>query len=134
MATTPTINSLLSIPFNAAVDYTTLADYCDKFAENLMESDDPVVSLALCGRLSACMMLLKLNFKNSIPPYFTNRSANIPSSFETDPDLLCDYCLALLQVLTARSFSEDTERALIGLTCELVWYFAAGVNAPCHRK
>ncbi len=32
---------LLSAPFNATTDFTVLADYCARFAETLIETDDP---------------------------------------------------------------------------------------------
>ncbi len=41
---------LLSAPFNATTDFTVLADYCARFAETLIETDDPALRLALCGR------------------------------------------------------------------------------------
>lgn len=47
MATTPIqTRQLLTVPFSAATDFTVLADYCDRFAEILIESDDPTLRLA----------------------------------------------------------------------------------------
>ncbi|MCN9133704.1 hypothetical protein MLW90_11700 [Escherichia coli] len=47
MATIPTqTHPLLAVPFNAATDFTVLADHCENFAETLIESDDPVLRLA----------------------------------------------------------------------------------------
>ena len=44
---------LLTVPFNATTDFTVvLADYCARFAETLIETDDPALRLALCGRFS----------------------------------------------------------------------------------
>ncbi|HBY0567647.1 TPA: hypothetical protein MIO49_12145 [Klebsiella pneumoniae subsp. pneumoniae] len=54
MATTPIqTRQLLTVPFSAATDFTVLADYCDRFAEILIESDDPTLRLAqlLTGRV-----------------------------------------------------------------------------------
>ncbi|MBC7037383.1 hypothetical protein G6O47_23040, partial [Salmonella enterica subsp. enterica serovar Enteritidis] len=54
MATTPIqTHPLLAVSFNAATDFTVLADHCENFAETLIESDDPALRLALCGRLAA---------------------------------------------------------------------------------
>lgn len=43
---------LLSVPFSAATDFTVLADRCETFAETLIESNDPTLKMALCGRLN----------------------------------------------------------------------------------
>lgn len=60
MATTPIqIHPLLAVPFNAATDFTVLADHCENFAETLIENDDPTLKLALCGRLNSALALLQ---------------------------------------------------------------------------
>ncbi|EFB2826085.1 hypothetical protein [Escherichia sp. 93.0816] len=59
---------LLSVPFNAATDFTVLADYCARFAETLIETDDPALRLALCGRLHACLALLQLLLERPAEP------------------------------------------------------------------
>lgn len=69
MATIPTqIHPLLSVPFNAATDFTVLADHCDRFAETLLENADPTLRLALCGRLAACLSLLRPTLNDPIRP------------------------------------------------------------------
>ena len=60
---------LLSVPFNAATDFTVLADYCARFAETLIETDDPALRLALCGRLHAALALLQPTLHDPIPPH-----------------------------------------------------------------
>ncbi|WP_376712570.1 hypothetical protein [Photorhabdus aballayi] len=60
MATIPTqTHPLLAIPFNAATDFTVLADHCENFAETLIESKDIALKMALCGRINACLTLLQ---------------------------------------------------------------------------
>ncbi|EKS5410096.1 hypothetical protein QB953_002804 [Salmonella enterica] len=126
---------LLTIPFNADTDFTTLADYCDRFAEFLIESDDPALRLALCGRLADCLTLLRLTLNDPIPPHLFDRltvdilPANTPR-FEPDSDLLCDYCLALAQLLTKNAPPPKMAQMLTGLMADLVWYFADEMRAP----
>ncbi|HEE1584838.1 TPA: hypothetical protein R6807_004672, partial [Klebsiella pneumoniae] len=56
MATIPTqAHPPLAVPFSAATDFTVLADHCETFAETLIESNDPTLKMALCGRLNACL-------------------------------------------------------------------------------
>lgn len=136
MATIPTqIHPLLAIPFSAATDFTVLADHCDRFAETLIESDDPALRLALCGRLAACLALLRPTLNDPIPPHLIESLTvyTLPTSylrFEPGSELLCDYSLTLAQLLTGRALLPKMERTLTGLLCELVWYFAAELKAP----
>ncbi|MCW8154348.1 hypothetical protein [Enterobacter hormaechei] len=136
MATTLTqTHPLLSVPFNAATDFTVLANHCDRFAETLLESDDPALRLALCGRLAACLSLLRPTLNDPIPPHLTESLTVdfLPTRhprFEPGSELLCDYSLTLVQLLTGRALLPKMERTLTGLLCELVWYFAAELKAP----
>lgn len=136
MATTLTqTHPLLSIPFSAATDFTELAGYCELFAETLLESDDPALRMALCGRLSACIALLRSTLNDPIPHHLTDSltvdilPAVFPG-FDPDSELLCDYCLAVAELLTGGSLSRERESTLTGLLAELVWYFAADLKAP----
>ena len=58
MATITPDCDLLSVPFSAATDFTDLADYCENFAETLIENDDPTLKMALCDRINASLTLL----------------------------------------------------------------------------
>lgn len=70
MATTPIqTHPLLAVPFNAATDFTVLAGHCENFAETLIESNDPTLKMALCGRLNACLTLLQPTLLESVPPH-----------------------------------------------------------------
>ncbi|EOK1146685.1 hypothetical protein [Klebsiella pneumoniae] len=136
MATTPVqTHPLLAVPFNAATDFTVLASHCENFAETLIESDDPALRLALCGRLAACLSLLRPTLNDPIPPHLIESLTvdTLPASyprFEPGSELLCDYSLTLAQLLTGRALLPKMERTLNGLLCELVWYFAAELKAP----
>lgn len=136
MATIPTqTHPLLSVPFNAATDFTVLADHCDRFAEALLESGDPTLRLALCGRLVAGLSLLRPTLNDPIPPHLIESLTvdTLPASypcFEPGSELLCDYSLTLAQLLTGRALLPKMEQTLAGLLCELVWYFAAELKAP----
>ncbi|TCL06279.1 hypothetical protein [Sodalis ligni] len=126
---------LLSIPFSAATDFTELAGYCELCAETLLESDDPALRMALCGRLSACIALLKSTLNDPVPHHLAESlTVDIlpPVSLDFDPDseLLCDYSLAVAELITGGSLSRERERTLTGLLAELVCYFAADLKAP----
>ncbi|MBK1758051.1 hypothetical protein OFL77_18395, partial [Escherichia coli] len=53
-----------------------------------------------------------------------------PEHFISEPDSLCEYCLALLQLLLERPAEPKTEQTLTGLLCELVWNFTEGLKSP----
>lgn len=126
---------LLSVPFNAATDFTVLADYCARFAETLIETDDPTLRLALCGRLHACLALLQPTLHDPIPTHLiesltVDTLPTTPEHFISEPDSLCEYSLVLLQLLLEHPAEPKTEKTLTGLLCELVWYFDDGLKAP----
>ncbi len=126
---------LLSIPFSAATDFTELAGYCELFAETLLESDDPALRMALCGRLSACIALLRSTLDEPVPHHLAESLTvdilpEVSLGIDPDSELLCDYCLAVTELLTGGALSRERERTLAGLLAELVWYLADGLKAP----
>lgn len=54
---------------NAASDFTVLAGHCETFAETLIESNDPTLKMALCGRLNACLTRLQPTLLEPVPPH-----------------------------------------------------------------
>ncbi|PLP23136.1 hypothetical protein CWM92_24815, partial [Klebsiella michiganensis] len=118
MATTPIqTHPLLSVHFNAATDFTVLADHCDRFAETLIENDDPALKMALCGRLSSALTLLQPTLLEPVPPHLIESltvdtlPANSPE-FGPECTELCRYCLALTQTLAEQGFSSEKEKQL----------------------
>lgn len=126
---------LLAFPFSAATDFTELADCCDRFADTLIDCHDPAQRMALLGRIGACLALLRPTLGEPIPPHLIDRFTvenlpDVPQRFEPDAEVLCDYCQSLTQLLCGQSLPPHADRTLTGLLCELVWQFAADLNAP----
>jgi hypothetical protein len=126
---------LLTVPFSAASDFTELADCCDRFAETLIDCDDQAQKMALLGRISACLALLRPTLGEPIPPHLIGQFTvenlpDVPQQFEPDADVLCDYCQSLTQLLCGQTLPPESARTLTGLLCELVWLFAADLKAP----
>ncbi|EDU6305699.1 hypothetical protein QYO04_000898 [Salmonella enterica] len=127
--------TLLTVPFSADTDFTLLADYCDRFAETLIETDDPAQRLALCGRLAACLALLRSTLNDPVPPHLVE-SLTVDILPTTSPafapgfELVCEYSETLAQLLLSRALSPQAEQTMTGLLAELVWYFAAELKAP----
>ena len=135
MATTLTqTHPLLIVPFSAATDFTTLAELGEHFADTLTESGDPTLKMALCGRLVACFALLRSTLNNPVPPHIKERLTvdtlpATPLCFEPDSEQLCDYCVALSQLLMSQVLPPETEKTLTDLLAELAGHFAAELNA-----
>lgn len=136
MATIPAqTHPLLAVPFSAATDFTVLASHCENFAETLIENHDPALKMALCGRLNACLTLLQPTLLDPVPPHLVETLAvdtfpvNAPQ-FGPECTELCNYCLALTQILAGQGFTSETAKQLSGLLYDLINYFAAEMKAP----
>ncbi len=140
MATTPTQtqtseNSPLTLSFDINTDFTVLADYCERFADSLIESAKPGERRVLCYRLAECLELLYSTLNDTIPEHliesFTVDSipAQVPT-FEPEPEDLCRYCLTLANILNSHNFSVMEEKALTGLLFELTGHFADELRTP----
>ncbi|EMW0954941.1 TPA: hypothetical protein R6W42_002873 [Citrobacter freundii] len=136
MATTPIqTHPLLTVPFNAATDFTVLASHCENFAETLIESKDIALKMALCGRLNTALTLLQPTLLEPVPPHLVESltvdtlPTNAPQ-FGPECTELCNYCLALTQTLAGQGFSSETEKFLSWLLFDLINYFAAEMKAP----
>ncbi|EBX5569874.1 hypothetical protein DSN37_07210 [Salmonella enterica subsp. enterica serovar Kuessel] len=126
---------LLSVPFSAATDFTVLANHCENFAETLIESNDPTLKMALCGRINTCLTLLQPTLLEPVPPHLVESLTvdtlpAITSRFEPECTELCRYCLALTQMLAGQGFYSEMEKHLSCLLYDLINYFAAEMKAP----
>lgn len=136
MATTlnPT-QSLITLPFTNNTDFTELADNCERFVEALVECDEPVQKMALCGRLSACLALLQPTLLDPVPEYLRESLTvddlplNVPV-FEPEPDQLGRYCQVLTQLLMEGSLAPDAERVTGDLLQDLVTFYSDTLKAP----
>ncbi|WP_347253692.1 hypothetical protein [Leminorella grimontii] len=136
MATTPTqTHPLLFLALNPNVDFTTLADYCEQFAEAQAEFNFPVLRAAFCERLIACLTWLKDTQNAPIPPHLESQFIVdayplVSPRFEPETGQLCDYCLALAKVLADRELPPDVEQTFSDLLFGLACYLAADLKAP----
>jgi len=136
MATTPNFaQSLFTVPFSATTDFTLLAQHCEVFAQTLVECDDPTEKMALCGRLGACLALLQPTLNEPVPPELvasltlTDLPTEFPA-FAAESDQLAHYCQMLTQLLMSHALPVEMARAMEGLLCDLVAYFAQILTAP----
>ena len=136
MATITThAQALFTVPFSHNTDFNDLADHCEHFAHNLLETDDPAEKMALCARLSACLVLLQPTLHEPIPPHLVERFTltDLPSRlpvFEPESELLGLYCQTLTQLLISNAMPRDMAKVMEGLLYELVSFYADTLNAP----
>lgn len=136
MATIPTrTHPLLTVPFSATTDFTVLADHCERFAQTLIEDDDPTLKMALCGRLNACLTLLQPGLLDPIPAHLIESlTVDTPPEdlprFVPECTQLCGYCLALTHTLAGQGLASETEKHLNWLLYDLINVFTAGIKAP----
>ena len=140
MATPPTQThvsdcSPLNLSFDIDTDFTVLADYCERFADSLIESAKPGERRVLCYQLAECLEILSFTLNDPIPEHliesFTVDSLPVQApTFEPEPEDLCRYCLTLANILNNHNFSVMEEKVLTGLLFELTGYFADELRTP----
>ncbi|VAL06771.1 Uncharacterised protein [Enterobacter kobei] len=123
MATITThAQALFTVPFSHNTDFNDLADHCEHFAHNLLETDDPAEKMALCARLSACLVLLQPTLHEPIPPHLVERFTltDLPSRlpvFEPESELLGavlpDAYAAANQQRNATGYGKGNGRAIV---------------------
>lgn len=136
MATTlnPT-HPLLTIQLDSTTDFTTLVDYCDKFIDALINSEELSIKMALCCRLNVCLTLLQSTLDEPIPPhlvkcFITNKTPPSLPRFDFECTELCQHCITLTQFLAELGFSNEKGKSLIWLLNDLINYFVAEMRAP----
>ena len=136
MATIPDqTHSSLSVSFDASTDFTLLATYCENLATGLLDNQVLSLRMAYCGRLATCLNILSPGLHDPVPPHL-QESLTVDAlpkrqpEFVPDPELLCEYCHALTQILLAGGMGRNIEQSLTGLLYELVCFFSDGLRAP----
>ncbi|MEQ5169347.1 hypothetical protein ABN211_11520 [Proteus terrae] len=136
MATIPNpIHPLLITHFDLTTDFTTLVDYCDKFVDALINSEELSIKMALCCRLNVCLTLLQSTLDEPIPPhlvkcFITNKTPPSLPRFDFECTELCQHCITLTQFLAELGFSNEKGKSLIWLLNDLINYFVAEMRAP----
>ncbi|MFZ3618176.1 hypothetical protein ACOYA6_02920 [Leclercia barmai] len=51
---------IFTVPFSHNTDFTVLANHCERFAQTLLETDEPAEKLALCARRNTAGWRLRL--------------------------------------------------------------------------
>ncbi len=145
MATTPAFtHSLLTLPVSDQTEFTVLARHCEHLADTLLECADPLLRLALCERLNTSLSLLRPTLLEPVPEhlaYCLTTDSMAPENpepaaagFAPDSEQLCDYALALSQLLACHTLPPGCTQPLHGLLNDVVSQFASLLCAPRWRN
>lgn len=145
MATTPAFTqSLLTLPVCDQTEFTVLARHCEHLADALLECTDPLLRLALCERLNTSLSLLRPTLLEPVPAHLADSLTTdsmapenpepATTGFAPDSEQLCDYALALSQLLACHTLPPGCTQPLHGLLNDVVSQFASLLCAPRWRN
>lgn len=133
----PAITTLLKTPPGATMDLFQVLDVCESLADTLIENDDDIERMALCGRLYASLEVLKVMLKAPLPAHLIERltvdiaeEEGYRGSPVTDSETLREYCAALIMLLLQRQQSREQEEHITGLAFELINVLVEDLKAP----
>ena len=130
----PEFTNFSSLP--AGMDFIDLAEYNERLASALIETDNDMDRHSLFKKLTASFEQLQASYEDPVPD---NRIMQLTTSdvttlhntpFITEPETLTDYCKALTQVLMSGSVSRETQQELLCLLFELVNFQVEDLKAP----
>ncbi|EPN1622087.1 hypothetical protein ACTV1I_004472 [Cronobacter dublinensis] len=130
------MDELLCEPLHFKAGFLALAPACSRLVAELLETHSTAARLALAGRLTLALSLLR----DDLPHPLTDAErealtadqppAAVTENFMPEPDILCDYCRMLTEVLLSRTLTAPGEKVVAGLLFELVNYLADTLTAP----
>ena len=146
MATIPTlsylqsdeniIQQLITRPLPVDADLFDVADNCAALVTVLVESDDNVISTALCERLLHALRKLRELCDVDLPPDLIAQlimgeklNSCVPDCWQ-DTLTQVDYVLALTQAVMGGTLPAHVAKELTGLLHDMVWLLAEFVKEP----
>lgn len=127
--------SLLSEETEFDSDFVEAAKQCEHLAASALEDEDLFKQQALYQRLHQCLSQLQPTLNDPIPQemvaQFTvsTRPQTVPA-MDTESDLLCEYCIALSELLSGNRLTFSIEQTLQGLLYELTCFLSDTMLAP----
>jgi len=131
------IAALLKIPLGATHDLFQVLDMCQRYADELIETNNHAEYMALCGRLLAGLNVLKVVLKSPLPKHLIeqltvneNNADEYRSPIATDSETTCEYCSALTMLLLNQQVTLDQQDHIIELLFDLLMMLAEDLKAP----
>lgn len=119
----------------AEADFVAVALGCEQLSASALEMEDMsaqrVVYRELNSLLSRLLPVLNEPIPQSCQTHFiVDKLPDTPPALESDGDLLCEYCLALSELLAGGKMSLAIEENLQGLLAELTRFLSDTIAAP----
>lgn len=129
-------NQLIDRAILPTLDLFELTDCCCAFVNILLETNDKVERMALCGRLGFALAELKNQCDEDLPEHLIEKLVTeisvqscIPDCWQ-DTTMLVGYTQALNQALLSQSLANNISQELAGLLHDLVYLLADYVREP----
>lgn len=130
------INEVLATPLPGSADLFTVLDRCAEFASVMVECNEVCCRLALCGRLSHALTVLRQRCDEDLPALLVNQLttdtvpvSNVPECWH-DSEMLLDYADALTLALCGKTLPEENSQDLTGLLHDLIFLLVDQLKTP----
>lgn len=129
-------NQLIDRAILPTLDLFELTDCCCAFVNVLLETNDKVERMALCGRLGVALAELKNQCDEDLPEHLIEKLVTeilVPSCIPDcwhDTTMLVGYTQALNQALLSQTLANNISQELAGLLHDLVYLLADYVREP----
>ncbi|MDX6041434.1 hypothetical protein [Scandinavium lactucae] len=134
------IQEALDIPLSGSADLFTAADFCGTLVSVMVECGDKYYRLALCGRLSHALTVLRQRCVDAMPDWVVSQLtvetvplSTLPESWQ-DTDLLLDYAQALTLTLSGGTLLAKNGQDLAGLLHDVVYFLVDELKSPRFEK
>lgn len=131
------VAALLKMPLGATHDLFQVLDICQRYADELIETNNHAEYIALCGRLLAGLSVLKVVLKSPLPKHLIeqltvneNNADEYRSPLATDSETTCEYCSALTMLLLNQQVTLDQQDHITELLFDLLMMLAEDLKAP----
>lgn len=133
----PTLSTLLKNPLGASHDLFQVLEGCQGYVDELIDNNNLIERMALCGRLLAGLEGLKSLMLLPLPEHLIERLTldncaitDYGNPLATDSETLRSYCFALTMVLLNQQESPQQEERITEMLFDMVHLLAEDLKAP----
>lgn len=116
-------------------DFVAAAAHCEQLALTAQDTENMMTQRELYRQLNECLSQLLPVLNDPIPQgsrdaFIVDTLPAVPPNLDCDSDLLCDYCLALSELLAEGRMPLSIEETLQALLSDLIRLLAETIAAP----
>lgn len=120
---------------DAETDFVAAAAHCEQLAVTAQDAESMTLQRELYQKLHSGLSQLLPVLNDPIPdaarePFIVDTLPSSPPALDCDSDLLCEYCIALSELLAAGRMPISVEETLQGLLCDLIRLLTDHIAAP----